>query len=217
MTSPRFVQNFRQRHVTVISSDGRALEVLNMMLMKLGLSVSYAVLKSGRAQLDADAFDPERDIIILDGDLDQPIDFPINPVGKIAAVPVIGLIGVEAPSRLKSLLENGACAFLRKPVHSATVYSALVMGVNSFQLKQQMQTTIESHKQRRHQRRSVIKAVLEIMREKGVDEDAAYDWLRRESMRSRSSIEAYSEHFVRKRAAVDLRVQALGKRQLSAE
>jgi AmiR/NasT family two-component response regulator len=197
MNAPRFIQNFKNRRAIVVSRDSRALEALDQMLMKLGLSVSYVPLSGDRAALEAGDLDCERDILLVDGDLNNPLDLPVSAVSETTVVPIIGLVGIEAPSRLKGLFQLGATAILRKPVHGAIVYSALVLAVNAYQRQQQMEASIALHEERRRQRRSVIKAIVEIMRIHGVDDDQAYDLLRRESMKARLSVEAFSEHFVR--------------------
>lgn len=204
MTAPRLVQNFKNRAAIIVSRDGRALEILDQTLMKLGLSVSYVPFRADQAALQAGDLCGERDILFVDGDLNNPLDLPVSPIGETTVVPIIGLVGVEAPSRLKGLLQLGATAFLRKPVHGATVYSALVLGVNAFQGKQQAEFLIASHEQKRRQRRSVIKAVVQIMQRHGINDDEAYTVLRRESMKARLSVEAFSEHFVRQQMEVSL-------------
>lgn len=217
MTAPRFVQNFRQRRALVVSLDGRALEMLDRTLVKLGVSVAYAILEGDQAALREEDLDPGRDIIFADGDLDRPLDLPVSPISGNPVVPTIGLVGVEAPSRLKGLIQIGASAFLRKPVHGATVYSALVNGINAFLRKQQMESCIQGHEMRRRQRRVVVKAILEMMRADGVDDDQAYVQLRRESMRVRMSIEEFCEHFVRMRATVNPRDPKPEKRRMTAD
>jgi hypothetical protein len=46
----------------------------------------------------------------------------------------------------------------------------------------------------------VLHAVIQRMRESGLDEDAAYSQLRRESMRARQNLELYCEEFLSRRA-----------------
>lgn len=213
MTVSRFVQNFSQCRATVLSRDARALDMLDRTLVKLGLSVAYAIVEGDRSRLQASELEPGRDILFVDGDL----DLPVTLVGESPVVPVIGLIGVEAPSRLRQLVQIGASAYLRKPVHGATVYSALVLGVNAFNRKQMLETCLETHELKRRQRRSVIKAILEIMRTDHVDDDEAYIRLRRLSMRNRMSVEDFSEHFVRMRTIVTPRDPTPQRRRAIAE
>lgn len=197
MIRTRFIQNFANRRAIVISRDGRALEALDQTLLKLGVSVSYVPLSGDRAAISAGDLDAERDLLFVDCDLIDPVELPVNPVSGTAIVPIIALVGIEAPSRLRSLYQQGATAILRKPVHSAIVYSALVLGVNTYQRLQQMETSIELQEQRRRQRRVVVKAIVHIMHMHSVDDDEAYRLLRRESMKARVSVEDYSERLVR--------------------
>jgi len=48
--------------------------------------------------------------------------------GKPPPAPIIGLVGIGTPGRLKGLLNIGCTAFLGKPVHDAAVYSGLFIG-----------------------------------------------------------------------------------------
>jgi AmiR/NasT family two-component response regulator len=190
--------------------------MLERTLMKLGLAVAYAVLDGDKARFVPRELDGARDILLVDGDLDHPLDLPVTALGESPIVPVIGLIGVEAPSRLRQLVQMGASAYLRKPVHGATVYSALVLGVNAFNRKQMLEQCIATHEMRRRQRRFVVKAILEIMRSDNVDDEEAYVRLRRMSMRERLSVEDFSEHFVRMRTMVNPRDPVSARRHAVA-
>lgn len=203
MNAIRFTQNFKNRRAIVVSRDFGALDALDQTLLKLGMSVSYVPLKGDLADLRCEELDTERDVLLVDGDLNGPLDLPVSPLSETTVVPIIGLVGIEAPSRLKGLLQLGATAILRKPVHGAIVYSALVLGVNTYHRKQQMEASIAMHEERRNQRRSLIKAIVEIMRIHGICDDEAYNWLRRESMKNRMSVEGYSEYFIAQMMKVD--------------
>ncbi len=111
---------------------------------------------------------------------------------------MIGLIGVEAPSRLKALMQAGGTAFLRKPVHGGAVYSALFLGINGYRRRRHLELAIEGHERRRRGRCAVIKAVLLLMRERGVDDDEAYSLLRRQSMKQRQTLEELCESLIRR-------------------
>ena len=108
-------------------------------------------------------------------------------------MPGIGIVGIEAPSRLKLLTEAGVTALLRKPVHAATVYSALFLAVNNFRRLRAMETRLAEGERRRNGRRFVIKAVVALVRGQGLDDDEAYARLRRESMRRRLELEEFCE------------------------
>ncbi|WP_266019435.1 ANTAR domain-containing response regulator [Brucella intermedia] len=201
--SSRFTQNFKNRRGIIVSRDFRAISALDTTLPKLGLSVSYVPLSLDLAELDEIDLNRERDVLFVDGDLENPLSLPVSPVSGLACVPIIGLVGVEAPSRLKGLIQAGATSFLRKPVYGSIVYSAIVLCINSHQQRQQMETTISLLEMRRLQRRSLIKAIVEIMRRHNVCDDEAYNLLRKESMKSRMNVEAYAEYFISELMKVD--------------
>ena len=52
---------------------------------------------------------------------------------------------------------------------------------------------------RRRGRRAVIRAVIFLMKQDGLDEEGAYSQLRRESMRARQNLELYCEEFLSRR------------------
>lgn len=132
-------------------------------------------------------------MVIIDGDLDLPLVWPdgYNLMHQHAPCPTVGLVGTEAPSRLKAMLQLGATSFLQKPIHGGAVYSALYLGVNAFERIERLKASLDDLTERRRKRIYVIRAVAELMRRSGLGEDAAYDHLRRDSMRARVSIEDY--------------------------
>ncbi|MBN9252893.1 MAG: ANTAR domain-containing protein, partial [Mesorhizobium sp.] len=89
-----------------------------------------------------------------------------------------------------------ATATLRKPVHSAAVYSALFVGINEFRRRRYLADRVDEHERRRLMRKSLVQAVLIVMKRTGSDYAAAYDQLRRESMRSRQCLEDFCETFI---------------------
>ncbi|UYO51221.1 ANTAR domain-containing protein [Rhodopseudomonas palustris] len=197
----RPVQNFKGgRALLVMERTGRE-GALEPTLAKLGVSCEALQIVDGRAQLDMASLQPDRDMLFVDGDLDGVLAIELNPLSHLPPVPVIGLVGVEAPSRLKALVNLGATAFLRKPVHGGAVYSALFMGINQFLLRGGMQERLQTLEERRRGRRAVLRAVVQRMRDSGLDEDGAYDQIRRESMRVRQSLESYCEDLLSRRAS----------------
>lgn len=199
MSDIRLIQNFRGCRGLVIAGPATATGALVSTLARLG--VEPAVMEIAAAPLAAD-LDPDRDIVFLDGDIDEP---QAPAPGGIAAppVPVIGLLGVAAPTRLKSLLRRGATAILHKPVQGAAVFSALFVGVNEFRRRRHFEVLLDRQERRLRARRVVIKAVVGLMHERGIDEDEAYRWLRRESMASRVSLEDICDRLVAQAAPRD--------------
>ncbi len=193
MSVARLVQNFSQRRALIASGDPRAIESLTATLRKLGLCVD--TLEGCEAGQKPVAFqgDPTRDILFLDGDLNAAEGGAFGYDAVLPAVPVIGLVGVEAPSRLRTLMTAGATAFLPKPIYGGSVYSALYLGVNEHARRARLQADVEELEARRRLRRHVIRAVVEIMAARNLDDEGAYQILRREAMRERLALETYCE------------------------
>lgn len=195
MTEPRIIQNFVGYRAIIITDARAAVSQLESTLSKLGLSISHPDIESGCVQLREDVFTGDQAVLFIDSDMNVAIDTPSH--DRMPQVPVIGIVGVEAPSRLKSLMRLGATATLRKPVHGGSVYSALFVGVNEFRYRRVLTVQLEEQERRRRGRRYLMKAIVTVMKSTGCDEDAAYDRLRRESMRQRQSVEDYCESFMR--------------------
>ena len=196
----RVLQNFRGgRALVVLARAGREL-TLEATLAKLGVTTEYPDIVDGRAQIDVACLQCDRDILFVDGDLEGAVAIEVNPASRLPPVPVIGLVGVEAPSRLKALVNLGATSFLRKPVHGGAVYTSLFMGINQFLLRSDMYERLLDLEGRRRGRRALLRAVILLMQETGLDDDSAYSQLRRESMRVRQSLEVYCEEFLSRRA-----------------
>jgi AmiR/NasT family two-component response regulator len=198
--SIRLLQNFKGGRALVVTKHAGSEATLETTLAKLGVATEYCEIVAGRAQIDINSLQPERDILFVDGDLEGAVAIEVNPTSRLPQVPVIGLVGVEAPSRLKALVNLGATSFLRKPVHGGAVYASLFMGINQFLLRSEMHERLQDLEARRRGRRAVLRAVIWLMREYHLDEDAAYSQLRRQSMRARQNLELYSEEFLSKRA-----------------
>jgi AmiR/NasT family two-component response regulator len=200
MTS-RLLQNFKGGRALVVIGRGGKEGSLESTLAKLGVTTEYPEIVDGRAQINVGNLRSERDILFIDGDLEGAVVIEVNPISRLPPVPVIGLVGVEAPSRLKVLVNLGATSFLRKPVHGGAVYTSLFMGVNQFMLRSDMHARLQDLEERRRSRRAVIRAVIFLMQQDGLDEESAYSQLRRESMRARQNLELYCEEFLSRRAS----------------
>ena len=196
----RLLQNFKGGRALVVTERCGWEGTLETTLAKLGVATEYPEIVGGRAQIDVGALQAERDILFIDGDIEGAVAIEVNPASRLPPVPVIGLVGVEAPSRLKALVNLGATSFLRKPVHGGAVYASLFMGINQFLLRSDMYARLQDLEVRRRGRRSVIRAIILLMQQSGCDEDSAYSQLRRESMRARQNLEFYCEEFLSRRA-----------------
>jgi AmiR/NasT family two-component response regulator len=187
MTTHRLIQNFRRSRGLLWAGPDFNIDVLERTLLKLGVSLRRV------ESVNASDLDPDRDIVFVDAD--QPINpAPLLQVGaNLSAAPVIGIVGVEAPSRLKLLAEAGATAILRKPIQAGTVYSALFLGVNNHRRLKSAEARLAVGDRKRRGRRFLIKAVVTLVQTRGLSDDDAYAELRRESMRRRFDLEEFCE------------------------
>lgn len=187
MTTYRLIQNFRRSRGLLWASPDFNAEVLERTLLKLGVSLRRV------ESVSASDLDPDRDIVFVDAD--QAINPAplLQPGANLAVAPVIGIVGVEAPSRLRLLAEAGATAILRKPIQASTVYSALFLGVNNHRRLKSAETRLAIIDRKRRGRRFLIKAVLALVQARGLNDDEAYAELRRESMRRRFDLEEFCE------------------------
>jgi AmiR/NasT family two-component response regulator len=191
MIGPRVVQNFAGGVGHLVTADGRVKEAMEGTLRKLGVSLECPPFVDGKAVIDFASLRDERDVLFVDSDLNHPINTPDGSPLLPAAVPVIGIIGVESPSRLRFLIQFGATSLLRKPIHTATVYSALFIGINVFFRQRNLEASLEAQERRHRGRRVVVKAIVSLMSRAGINDDQAYAILRRESMRRQLKIEDY--------------------------
>lgn len=193
--SRNLLQNFRGARALIVASGDGGIDTLESVLGKLGLTVARTAAPEPGRHLDLCAVREAADVLFIDGDLDTvlPCDLGATP---LPPMPVIGLVGIEAPGRLKALMNQGATAFLRKPVYAGTVYTTLFLGVNQYLQRKEMATELSEQQDRRRRRRAVIKTIVLLMEEHQVDDDEAYIILRRDSMRRRQSLEDYCEDYI---------------------
>ncbi len=193
MRTHRLIQNFSGRRALIWALAGRTTEALTPSLVKLGLTVETVEINSCSKPLIDETLNSDAAVLFIDGDLALPACW--QDIGEQrftrAPLPVVGLVGIEAPSRLKALMQLEASAFLTKPVYGGAVYSALYLAVNQFNQREMLRDALDDLFDKRRKRAFVIKAVLEIMRSGHMNEDDAYARLRKESMRQRMSIEDY--------------------------
>ena len=195
MTGPRLIQNFSGTRALLIGVPDVAAVLLRGVLSQLGLTVEAVEATPEALKALAAGVHYERDILIVDGDADVPVVEPLAGTSRLALAPVIALVGVETPGRLRMLVGLGATAFIRKPVQQSGIYSALFLGINGYRSRRFIEELIAEHEERRRGRRALVKAVVKLMGQE-FDDDAAYELLRKSAMRSRLTVEAYSAALV---------------------
>jgi AmiR/NasT family two-component response regulator len=187
VTTQRLIQNFRNLRGVLWGGPATAADTLQTTLTRLGMTLARI------QESDIGGLDCNRDVMFVDGDCSLDAGLVRRPGTALPPVPAIGLVGVEAPSRLKMLSEIGVTAFLRKPVHAAAVYSSLFLAVNGYHKHRGLELQLAEQDRRRRGRRYVIKAVVNLVQTAGLSDDEAYALLRRDSMRVRMSLEDYCE------------------------
>ncbi|MBP1849179.1 ANTAR domain-containing response regulator [Rhizobium halophytocola] len=135
--------------------------------------------------------DATADVVFFDADMGHDDQFPW-PAGH-APMPLIAMIGSEAPGRVEWALGQGSNAHLLKPIGSTGAYSALLIAAHAFEGARAQQDDIRSLEVRLRQRPVVVRAVVKLMHEQGDDETAAMRQLRSFAMAWRMTIEEAAE------------------------
>jgi AmiR/NasT family two-component response regulator len=130
------------------------------------------------------------DVVFFDAD--RGFDTQLPWAKGAAPIPLIALIGSEAPGRVEWALGQGCDAHLLKPIASAGVYSSLLIAAHKFAERRQREIAIETLSERLRKRPLVVKATLALMRT-GLDEEAAGRRLRTHAMEQGLTVEEVAE------------------------
>ncbi len=133
------------------------------------------------------------DFIFYDADMGHDEQFPWS-AGQ-SPMPMIALIGSEAPGRLKWAMEMGAHAQLLKPLSDKGVYAALLVARSNFDRAKASDALIADLQNRLSARQTIVRAVMMFVM-KGKTEAEAYDLLRQTAMAWRVPIETAAERLV---------------------
>ncbi|WP_424929876.1 ANTAR domain-containing response regulator [Amaricoccus tamworthensis] len=135
-------------------------------------------------ELKADAL--AADFVFFDADMGFDEQFPW-PKGQ-PPMPMIALIGSEAPGRVEWALSTGASAQILKPVGDGGVYSALLIARHSFEARRSLVSEAADLRRRLGERQTVVRAVVQLIDVMGSEEEA-YAELRRQAMDARVGLE----------------------------
>lgn len=135
-------------------------------------------------ELPAEALAAE--FVFFDVDLGFDEQFPWQ-AGQ-APMPLIALIGSEAPGRIEWALSHNADAQLLKPVTNAGVYSALLIARQSFEARRRLAGEISALESRVAERQTIVRAVAALTA-RGFDDERAYAQLRSLAMGWQISLE----------------------------
>lgn len=183
----RLIQNFRGVNALVIHAEDRNRTVLTETLTRLGLKIHVA--DPSDALTIRDALNVV-EIVVFDTDMAEAV--ALAWATERIAVPVIAIVGLEAPGRLQRAFELEPSAFLYKPLRSTGIYSALFFATNEHRRRQELALKMQLLEGRHRSRRFVTRAILHLMRDRGIDDEEAFRLLRKESMRRRLTIEEYA-------------------------
>jgi len=175
----RETPNFTGWHAAILHRDDSNTERLIRQLKLLGLRASVRWEPLSGPELP--------DMVIVDAD--QGWDGLLPRGTGHPPLPVIAVLGSEAPGRIAWALEQGAGAIIAKPIASSAVYPALVMAVAIHEERKALRARLDHLEERVRMRPLVHAAVQKIIEARGVGEEQAYTILRGCAMRRRLPME----------------------------
>jgi AmiR/NasT family two-component response regulator len=137
---------------------------------------------------------PKVDIIFVD--VDEGIDEIFPWLAGNATIPLIGLLGSEAPGRLAWALAQGISSHILKPISNNGVFSALTIAKHNYDQRQQNLIDIEQLQQRIKLRPVVLRCTLQLMEIASIDDTQAFNVIRGLAMEKRLSIEELCVNYV---------------------
>lgn len=179
-------QNLGGARAILLHRPHPTVQALERQLAAIGLTVEQCWPDLPPSALAAD-------FIFFDADHGHDSQFPWAPGSP--PMPMIALIGSEAPGRIEWALNAGADAQLLKPVGDGGAFSALLTARAAFDLRRSLGAEIAALRERLDQRQTVVRAVTLLMGH-GKAEDEAYAQLRAMAMAWRISFEAAAERVV---------------------
>lgn len=179
MRRPIRVNNLGQARAIILHRAHTTVQNLTRQLTAIGLAAVQVW----------PALEPEAlaaDFVFFDADMGHDEQFPWEP-GR-SPMPMIALIGSEAPGRIEWALRAGAHAQLLKPVGDNGAYSAILIARDSFDAQRAGAAEIADLRRRLDERRAVVRAVA-LLAAQGRSEADAYAQLRQMAMAWRVTFE----------------------------
>ncbi|MEM7614223.1 MAG: transcriptional antiterminator, partial [Pseudomonadota bacterium] len=138
-------------HAVILHRPHAVLTALTRQLHAVGLRVTTCWPKLGGEAVAAD-------FVFFDADMGFDDQFPWPP--EATPMPLIALIGSEAPGRIEWALTRGAHAQILKPVGDGGVYSALLIARHAFETRRALSINVADLRRRLGERETVVRAVL---------------------------------------------------------
>ncbi|MFS8055000.1 ANTAR domain-containing protein [Rhizobium sp. BR 317] len=164
---------FSSWRAVILHRPHPAVEALTRQLDSLHIQV-----RAVWPQLDEQ--DALADVVFFDADMGHDQQFPW-PSG-FSPMPLVALIGSEAPGRIEWVLAQGSNAHMLKPIGSTGAYSALLIASHVYQKARGDADDIRTLEDRLRQRPIVVRAVLQLMQQGYAGEATAFKRLRSISM-----------------------------------
>lgn len=130
-----------------------------------------------------------------------------------APIPLIALMGSEAPGRIQWALEQMPSAYLIKPLGANGIFSALAIAFHDFAYKAELRSKIEELATRIKSRPLVLIAINLVQASLRIDSESAYDLLRTEAMNRQVTVETLCEQIAQ--AETLLPLQEIGRQKFS--
>jgi response regulator NasT len=176
--APR-IPNLGGAQAFILHRPHATVNALSRQLVAIGLEVAECWPELPAGALAAD-------FVFFDVDLGFDEQFPWKP-GE-APMPLVALIGSEAPGRVEWALSHKADAQLLKPIGTAGVYSALLIAKQSFLSRRRLAGEIAALEARVAERHMIVRAVAALSA-RGMDDGRAYAQLRSLAMGWQISLE----------------------------
>ncbi|MCX7888286.1 MAG: ANTAR domain-containing protein [Rhodobacteraceae bacterium] len=194
---PIRIPNLGGAQAIILHRPHATVQALSRQLTAIGLRVAQVWPELGPEAMAAD-------YIFFDADMGHDAMFPWEP-GQ-SPIPMIALIGSEAPGRIEWSLKAGAHAQLLKPVGDSGAYSALLIARDAFDAQKALSAEIADLRRRLEERQTVVRAVT-LLAARGKSETEAYAQLRRMAMAWRISFEDAAARIVAAQGEADDRTR----------
>lgn len=186
MKRPVRIQNLGGAQAIILHRPHPTVQALTRQLNAIGLMVTQVW-----PDLDASALGA--DFVFFDADMGHDGQFPWAP--GASPIPMIALIGSEAPGRIEWSLEAGAHAQMLKPVGDNGAYATLLVARAAFDAQAALSVEIAGLRRRLDERQTLVRAVT-LLAARGGTEAEAYDRLRQMAMAWRVTLEEAAARIV---------------------
>lgn len=190
---PIRIPNLGGAQAIILHRPHATVQALARQLTAIGLQVTQSWPDLGPEALAAD-------YIFFDADMGHDGMFPWEP-GQ-PPIPMIALIGSEAPGRIEWSLKAGAHAQILKPVGDSGAYSALLIARDAFDAQKALSAEIADLRRRLEDRQTVVRAVT-LLAARGKSDAEAYAQLRQMAMAWRISFEDAAARIVAAQGGAD--------------